>query len=185
MADSPQHQEVMDKFVQKSKLWTWNTNENCPILPVVHGTSEGIAMKIAAGGFAALSTLDSGFYGKGMYFSTSAIYTAPYFSKYKDPAILICLTIPGNPYPVVEDYATEKSLTGKALIPGYQSHYVLVNSSGSIPSKNEKDRKLYDELVLEQEAQVVPIFLVTLLVTYDLEKIMNSFERDLPIFNTE
>lgn len=49
-----------------------------PLIFCAHGTEFALGMSIAANGFASLSTLDSGFYGKGMYFTTHAKYTIPY-----------------------------------------------------------------------------------------------------------
>jgi len=47
--------------------FSWNSSkiEDLPIIAVVHGTDEDIAWKIISAGFAALSSLDDGFYGKG------------------------------------------------------------------------------------------------------------------------
>lgn len=39
----------------------------------------GIAQKISETGFAALSSIDAGFYGKGIYFTTSAMYISHLF----------------------------------------------------------------------------------------------------------
>jgi hypothetical protein len=46
--------------------------------------------------------LDVGFFGSGIYFTTSAKYSIPYFATKPNPAIIISYLIPGNPYPVVE-----------------------------------------------------------------------------------
>jgi hypothetical protein len=44
-----------------------------------------------------------GYYGKGIYFSTSAVYIIPYFASKKRPAVLVSLLLPGNPFPVIEN----------------------------------------------------------------------------------
>jgi hypothetical protein len=49
-----------------------------------------------------LSALDVGFFGSGIYFSTSAKYIIPYFATKSNPAIIVSFLIPGNPFPVVE-----------------------------------------------------------------------------------
>jgi len=129
---------------------------------VVHGTELGLAWKIASAGFAALSTLDAGFYGRGIYFSSSAMYTLPYFANKRCPAILICLTAPGNPYPVIEN-PNNKDITmlGRPMISGFQSHYVITGPNGFPPTERKLERiKRYDELVIGQEAQIAPIFLL-------------------------
>jgi hypothetical protein len=46
-------------------------------------------------GFASLSIIDAGFYGAGMYFTTFAKYTLPYFVSTANPAIIISYLIPG------------------------------------------------------------------------------------------
>jgi len=156
--------KTIDHFLDIAHKWSWNKENSISeglILPVVHGTEASLAWKIAAGGFATLSTLDAGFYGKGIYFSTSALYTLPYFANRRSPAILICLTAPGNPYPVTESPNTKTSLVGKPLLSGYQSHYVVTTSSGfPLSEKHWELEQKYDELVLNQEAQIVPLFLL-------------------------
>lgn len=64
---------------------------------------------------------------------------------------------PGNPYPVVEhptDTGHDGSLLGKIITPGYQSHYVLTTKDGMPCKKKLKKSRYYDEIVVNQEAQV-------------------------------
>jgi len=127
-------EQTINIFKERAARFSWNANceiEDGYILPMVHGTTQGVAWKIAAAGFASLSTLDEGFYGKGIYFSSSAMYTLPYFST-EDPAILICLASPGNPYPVIEHQKAHNSIKGKPIMIGYQSHYVVTRKDGSV-----------------------------------------------------
>jgi len=160
-------QEIINHFNKKLSEWKWNENltlECSPVLPVVHGTELTIAWKIAEEGFAALSTLDKGYFGKGIYFSTSAKYVTQYLLSYymKRPTILICLIIPGNVYPVTESPNSEKSIMGHSLISGYQSHYAVTTNEGFPFTKKdyEQEEPKYDEVVIGQESQVVPIFLL-------------------------
>lgn len=96
-----------------------------PVLPFVHGTNLNIARKICTTGFANLSTLvcsinssylkppqDDGYYGKGIYFSSYALYTFPYFKSKEQPAIILSWVVPGNVYPVTENPFTTKSILG-------------------------------------------------------------------------
>jgi hypothetical protein len=54
----------------------------------------------------------------------------------------------GNVYPVVENPNTENSLTGKALMKGYTSHYVITNKMGrAVMSKDDQTIDYFDELV--------------------------------------
>jgi len=62
---------------------------------MIHGTAAGVAAKILNTGFSNLSLLDAGYYGRGIYFTRSAMYALPYYGTKKDPAIVICLTAPG------------------------------------------------------------------------------------------
>lgn len=125
---------------------------------MLHGTDNSIAWKIVTTGFVSLSTLDAGWYGKGIYFSSSAKYIIPYYSSKKIPTIIISLVIPGNPYPVTEDPNSSESLIGAAPKEAYQSHYVLVNSNGLPPGKEIQNP--LDELVIIQESQILPLFLL-------------------------
>eukprot|EP01127_Copromyxa_protea_P011851 TRINITY_DN3020_c0_g1_i4.p1 TRINITY_DN3020_c0_g1~~TRINITY_DN3020_c0_g1_i4.p1 ORF type:complete len:129 (-),score=4.98 TRINITY_DN3020_c0_g1_i4:66-452(-) len=107
-----------------------------------------------------------------------------------DAAIIVSYVLPGNPYPVIENHAKSGNLVGKPIqsgmfsfdmkmswlrisskfhqffpcnlgplsFPGYQSHYVLTQRNGSIadPTKDE----IFDELVIGQESQAVPVYIV-------------------------
>jgi hypothetical protein len=152
---SQQLKEFGDRF-------SWNKEGDvAPILPMVHGTDKDVAFKICDSGFSNLSLLDAGYYGRGMYFTRSAYYALPYYGTKKEPAVLICLTIPGNSYPVVEHRNEKQSFLGRPIKSGYQSNYVLTNREGNPCTKHVQDGKFYDELVLEQESQVVPIYIFT------------------------
>jgi hypothetical protein len=48
--------------------FSWNSfYDPVPVLATVHGTAGAAAWKIVSGGFAALSSLDSGYYGAGTF----------------------------------------------------------------------------------------------------------------------
>jgi len=136
-----------------------------------------MAFKIAKTGFAALSSLDPGWYGQGIYFTTRACYTTPYCKDKNEPCIIIAIAIPGNVYPVIEDPTGQLSLTGKPITPGYNSHYVLTSQDGAIWST--PPQKLFDELVISQEAQLVPLF-VAQLHKDQLQKLITEYDRRLP-----
>jgi len=129
-----------------------------PILPTAHGTELFLAEKIAQTGFANLSSLDAGFFGSGIYFSTHVMYTLPYFSTKKSPAVILSYIIPGNTYPVVEHHRSAQSLLGKPMQGGYNSHYVVTNKNGSCIDKRQHDGTFYDEIVIPNENQIVPAF---------------------------
>jgi len=134
-------QKVFDEFRKRCDVWEWNRNKDVNqglLLPVVHGTDLPVAWKIASAGFAALASLDSGFFGRGIYFSSSALYTLPYFVNKRCPAILICLTAPGNPYPVIENPNNNQiTMLGRPMISGFQSHYVITGANGFPPTEKK------------------------------------------------
>jgi len=140
--------------------WSFNTEMELPVLPVIHGTQSDVAWKIASTGFAALSSLDAGYFGKGIYFTSSCQYSAPYTQFGELPCMILALIIPGNIYPVIEQHKGDYSLMGNAITPGCNSHYVRTHKDGSCVSQPEN--KSFDELIMEQEAQIVPIAILEL-----------------------
>eukprot|EP01124_Arcella_intermedia_P003110 TRINITY_DN11699_c1_g2_i1.p1 TRINITY_DN11699_c1_g2~~TRINITY_DN11699_c1_g2_i1.p1 ORF type:complete len:1490 (+),score=282.91 TRINITY_DN11699_c1_g2_i1:291-4472(+) len=169
-------------FMKRVTQFSWNEeNELAPIIPVIHGTSRTFALKIAQNGFAATSLLDSGFYGKGIYFTSSALYATPYFATKKEPTLLICWLMPGNPYPVTENPTVSLiSLSGHALFPGYQSHYVVTKINGMPIDSDSPTGEYFDEIVIEQEQQVVVGFLLTPDPNPEsLARLVKRFNRDV------
>jgi len=110
-------------------------------------------------GFAALATMDAGWYGQGIYVTTSAVYALPYYAEKQSPVMIISYVLPGNVYPVIEVPQSENSLAGYPLQAGYSSHYILTDLEG-LPHSKQKNEPLYDELVIAQEGQITPAFLV-------------------------
>jgi len=150
---------VYAAYKDKTAQVPWNDeNENVPIIPVLHGCDFQVAKSIAAKGFAALASLDEGFYGKGIYFTSYAMYTIPYSIAKEEPAVIVALACLGNVYPVVEHHKRPGNFMGKAHVAGYQTHYVLTQKTGEVLEDKDSD-VIYDEIVISQEAQVVPIFI--------------------------
>eukprot|EP01128_Nolandella_sp_AFSM9_P001785 TRINITY_DN12199_c0_g1_i1.p1 TRINITY_DN12199_c0_g1~~TRINITY_DN12199_c0_g1_i1.p1 ORF type:complete len:1767 (-),score=200.25 TRINITY_DN12199_c0_g1_i1:119-5263(-) len=175
-------QYTLDTLSARTKSFEWfDSADDVPIIPLVHGTDAGIAMKIAENGFTTLSSLDAGYYGSGIYFTSSARYALPYYGGRKNPAVLICFSVPGNPYPVVEHRTEENSMLGMPLKSGYQSHYVLARKNGN-PVKSQRGNFMdgvYDELVIGQESQVIPAWILE----FDGDKLAKeavAFARELP-----
>jgi len=170
---------------KKIQLWSWNAGSEditqIPVLAAVHGTELDTAWKIVNSGFVALQKLDSGYYGKGIYLTSSAWYTIQYCSTAAKPCIVICLVIPCNPYPVVESPKGPDKFVGKVIMQGYQSHYVLTTLKGS-PITDRHYEKIYDEMVIQGEEQVLPIFVLSvnkgkLLST--IKKINREIQREI------
>jgi len=136
------------------------TIEDCPVFVVAHATNLRKAKKIIVTGFASLSTLDAGWYGKGMYFSSSPIYTLPYCMGERDPCIILCFLLPGNTFPVIEHHNSDDSYMGVPITNGYQSHYIVTTRNGFPAREEDIEYRKFDEIVIDQESQVVPIFLL-------------------------
>jgi len=135
-----------------------STHDLAPVMLAVHGTSLDVAWKICLNGFAAIPNIsDAGWYGKGIYFSTYATYCLPYL-KSGSPAIIVVCVMPGNPHPIIENKTDPNNFNGAALKHGCQSHYILTTKDGLIYPNMGED--YFDELVIEQESQVVPMYVV-------------------------
>jgi len=157
--------DMYNRYVQK---FSWNIDMSAalsllPVIAAVHGTSYDVAQKICRNGFAALSSLDQGYYGQGIYFTCHVPYIFPYIATVNKPTMLIVLIFPGNVYPVTEKPSDPTSLLGKPMKSGYQSHYVVTCKKGFPVEKNaQSGKECYDELVIIQESQILPIYLVEL-----------------------
>eukprot|EP01127_Copromyxa_protea_P001845 TRINITY_DN11758_c0_g1_i1.p1 TRINITY_DN11758_c0_g1~~TRINITY_DN11758_c0_g1_i1.p1 ORF type:complete len:228 (+),score=28.88 TRINITY_DN11758_c0_g1_i1:48-686(+) len=163
-ADAKPKEFIYDKYLQRCKDTGWNQELEVPILLTCHGTDYGVAMTIASTGFAALSSLDSGWYGAGIYFTTYAMYTTPYFALRKDPAIILSFVTPGNVFPTTENHKGPNSLLGKVLNASYTAHYVGLDATGIVPNYSETKLEgidfLYDEIVVSQEPQICPVYVL-------------------------
>lgn len=147
----PIRTQVHGAYVALANSFSWNQPNYPTVISVMHGTAAPIAEMIAKTGFAALSTLDSGWYGTGIYFTTSFKYCMSYIAARQRPAIIISYVLPGNVYPVTARADHE----GKPLMAGYQSHYIKTTIDGK-PSVNGE----YNEIVVAQESQILPLYIV-------------------------
>jgi hypothetical protein len=186
---SPELREkTINQFQNYIAMWDWNKGldiSDSPIVVAAHGTSTKTGWKIVSSGFAALSTLDDGYYGNGIYFSSHCTYTVPYFSMHGDPCLIICSIIPGNPYPVIEAPNDENSVKGSNLITGYQSHYVVTRTNGypfTQEDYNTENAPSYDEIVVFQEAQVLPLFLLVI-DSSNIRELVTAYQRQIPQVN--
>jgi len=156
---------IMEEFKARVDSFDWNKGSIFPIIAACHGTVLENAVKICNGGFAALSLVDAGYYGKGIYVTSYAIYSLQYAMGNHpvdiNPVIIISYVLPGHPYPVVEDFNGEDSISGSALKPGCQSHYVRTYPNGCVV-RTPNPSISYDEIVINQENLVVPAFIIRL-----------------------
>lgn len=155
--DTASRTEVYAKYQSLLISHSWYDDNKPHIITACHATDVVVAEKICETGFANLSLLDKGWYGKGIYFTSYSFYCKPYLVTKKQPSILIAYILPGNTYPVVENSNNEKSLLGAATVSGYQSHYVVTSYDGKI---YEGEGESYDEIVIPQESQILPMYIV-------------------------
>jgi len=174
-----QREWVMHKYQTFVDRFSWNSILDCPIIPVCHGTEFAIAERICETGFASLSSLDAGYYGKGIYFSSYSVYLFPYIAPKRSPAIIVSWVIPGNVYPVTEDRRSGHSLLGAALKSGYNSHFVVTNRMGeAVTSGNDS---VWDEIVISQESQIAPAFIFEVGIdAASLDALSQLWKRELP-----
>lgn len=126
-----------------------------PALAMAHGTTEPSAWRVATDGFG-VSSVDDGTFGRGVYFTSRVEYASRVVSHRHSAAIIIALVEPGAIFPITGN----ENLRGQKARPGYQSHYSVVGS-GLRPAQNV----FYDsndELVVFEQAQALPVFIVTL-----------------------
>jgi len=161
---------VYDQFEHYSKKFSdWSDNPDIPIIPAFQGTRPETPWKIAQTGFSTVATLDDGWYGRGIYFTSNFQYAKMYSKLASKGAslsyILLAFISPGNAYPIIEGPTHKATFKGKPGVvnPGYQSHYVLVNPPGEQApgwpvAKGSKT--FVDELVVFQDAQAVPKYIL-------------------------
>eukprot|EP01126_Amoeba_proteus_P002306 TRINITY_DN10725_c0_g2_i7.p1 TRINITY_DN10725_c0_g2~~TRINITY_DN10725_c0_g2_i7.p1 ORF type:complete len:398 (+),score=69.59 TRINITY_DN10725_c0_g2_i7:1019-2212(+) len=155
--------KVFDFYKERASHYSWNNSKPVDIFPLIHGTDFPISQAIASTGFASLSSLDAGWYGRGIYFTSFLVYALPYCLSRKDPALIISFVTLGNVNPICEHPQKEGNYVGKAIEAGYHSHYVCVDNDGYPPSKLSSTTKVFDEVVVSQEAQIAPVYIIRLL----------------------
>lgn len=163
------------------------------ILPLWHGTASHIAEAISNTGFTyfgknpdgglASGATDDGFFGRGIYLTSSADYANKYVpSRERDRGtLLLCWAAFREPFPIVSDVAQSdpdhmptdmKNIQGQVLFGSYNAHYIPVRSvSPNDPSNliyypcaaGEMPR--YDEFVLKEAAQTLVRYRIELGVT--------------------
>eukprot|EP01127_Copromyxa_protea_P011944 TRINITY_DN3062_c0_g1_i1.p1 TRINITY_DN3062_c0_g1~~TRINITY_DN3062_c0_g1_i1.p1 ORF type:complete len:1478 (+),score=338.90 TRINITY_DN3062_c0_g1_i1:234-4436(+) len=183
-SDTARREEVMNSYNDYAKQFYWNEDANeLPVVPILHGTDYETAMRICNTGFTTLASVDEGWYGQGMYFSSSSVYNLPYFAKKETPCLIMCYAILGNVYPVTEDPRSKESLLGKPVKKGYHSHYVVTNKDGLIWKQSTRtprgsdQKKQYREFVLFHEAQVLPAYVVTIGKDESLSELFQKYKK--------
>ncbi|CAF0987108.1 unnamed protein product [Didymodactylos carnosus] len=172
MEDSQQERRKV--LEQLNKLCSEVThNRQVKMCRVWHGCSRQTLQYLLSDGFATLGALDEGWYGKAMYFTSSAKYATRYSGRHG--CLLLCYVLILNPFPVVASDAphyvapSEFRFYGRGNYKNYQCHYIPVSPLGHElmldyrpPRTGGCDDALYDELAVFQEAAILPQFVVHL-----------------------
>ena len=134
---------------------------------------ETTALQICKTGFAKLASLDAGFFSMGLYFSFELDYIVPQYGIGEGKVdadgcvtVLVCNVVVGNLYPVIENPhgPKEQSLKGKAQVPKYDAHAVVVAQDSCLPCPHSQwnAKTTFSELVLFEDAAILPRFVLTL-----------------------
>lgn len=147
-------------------------NREASIARVWHGCKHASVSSLVSDGFSALGRLDNGWYGKAMYFTSSAEYAAKYTNS--NGCLIMCYAVLLNPFPVIVDDAPHGEASrnfrfyGSGNHANYQCHYIPV-----APVKNDTmwnfrppidgvDDAPYDEFAIFQQADILPQVIVHL-----------------------
>ena len=152
---------LFDHYQAYVSEFDWNRTLNVPVIGMIQATTRQAVNSIFENGFAAVSTLDDGYYGRGIYFTRDLDYALKY-----GKAALLGVVCPGNVYPVKEHPFRAGSLRGNPCQSGYQSHFTVVSKANTVTafpigrSEVVNPQKHADELVVFESAQTLPLFVV-------------------------
>jgi hypothetical protein len=158
------------------------THQN--LLLVFHGCAIGDADLICSTGLANVAYRDNGWFGQGIYATSSAEYAARYASGELKPnsthrtnaqgeyVVIACWAVPGMCYPLSRkaDYTGAAAAhskfyaapgrQAKPLVNQFQSHYVAVgaNDFEIVDGVRNKVVADYDEIVFRESAQLIPAY---------------------------
>ncbi|CAF0977353.1 unnamed protein product [Didymodactylos carnosus] len=139
-------------------------NRRVRIVRMWHGCNRETLPYLLSNGFATLGKIDDGWYGRAMYFTSSAKYALRYGN-----CLIMCYILLLNPFPVVTNDAphgaspTTFRFYGRGNYKNYQCHYIPVaptdrdpTTTDYRPPTNGIDGALYDELAVFQEINILP-----------------------------
>ena len=145
-------QSIFGAYSSKKERYNSATQSRGLELAVVHGTTFGHAMRIAMQGFEICHHVSRGWYGNGIYATTSIPYAAAYGKSrslassseasssssssssffpqipYSAMVLLIALVIPGRVRPIYNHPLRADNVVGKDCTEGYDSHYTVVDA---------------------------------------------------------
>jgi hypothetical protein len=120
-----------------------------------HGTKTANFDGIFELNFKNFHTTDAGWYGQGMYFSSSPKYCATYAGSSTSVLYLICSLVKlGKVY-----HVKDRAYDGQPMRADSDTHYVKVTECGS-PTKAEDS--FFEEFVIKQSNQILPLYIVGL-----------------------
>jgi len=161
--------EYLRRCQQYISQFEWNKGSVTSVVPLIQATDRDVAAKIGKLGFATLSSRDSGFYGKGVYFTSKFAYATKYNEEKSNPAFIIAMVAVGNVFPVIESPYLKREkddnpegYLGKPLRTGYQSHFSLVDATKPLAYPVTDTPLLdaaVDEYVIFQDSQSLPLFI--------------------------
>jgi len=136
------------------------------LLPVWHGTDPAILDSIFRTGYANLSKMDDGFFGKGFYFTQHPAYANRVYSK---GALLLNWVGCFAAYPVMD--GDMPKLRAKNNYKQYDAHFVPVVPASNSPNEisyyptKPGEQYVYNELALFQSAGCLPWGIIHLQAT--------------------
>jgi hypothetical protein len=165
-----ERRNVLDRL--QTLIQQVNHNRKASVVRLWHGCKRDIVSQLVSDGFAALSQLDNGWFGKAMYFTSSAEYAA----KYTDPTgcLIMCYVVLLNPFPVITDDAPplvpSKTFRfyGTGNYANYQCHYIPVAPVNEDtwwnfrPPPNGVQDATFDEFAIFQQSDILPQVIVHL-----------------------
>lgn len=176
MSDAERRAEFLTHLQRHSARFPWNKahEEKLSVVPLIQGTSDSAVWVICQNGFATVATLDDGFFGKGIYFTSEFDYACKYSTPSEQGKVfIVAMTIPGNTYPVTEHPFEEEGhqrrvspngYYGRPCRSGYQSHCTVVDykkAGPAFPIEGPIDSTRHaDEVVVFQDAQTLPLFVM-------------------------
>lgn len=177
-------QRVHDALVKKSK--PVNGLKHMRVVPMFHGTKQAIVASILSTNLANLATVDEGYFGKAIYFTSYAEYAErvygkdrtllfswiAYFSAYPvhysdDESMWNCLSSNASNVQMLLAKANAK-LYGKSNYGNHDAHYALVKRRSANPADpvyfpvKDGEQEHYDELAVFQPQQILPRYVVKL-----------------------
>lgn len=192
LGSDPQKAAVHERFktyARRSATFLDEDPADVALLVTLHGASEKAVGPICAWGAKDLRRTDPGYAGAGIYSTVQAEYAALYSGMSRSRTMVLCVCAVGNVYPISRsaDYAMPcdtvfhghskfYSGTGAALKPGYDAHWFCVHQpeEGSLANVecylDPSHPAHYDEVVVKEEKQVLPIAVVRFAPTDEAPK---------------